>query len=142
MRISRTLKAASIFRVNRDLDLSLIDLFTIGLSLARNNSRSRYKKYFRYLDDIVHDYGLSIEELEVYDYLCYYKRNVLMKESRKSRGNIPVLCRFYVKGNIVKYAILASFQPGVIGNIGIRLEESSYWKKVFMVEITSKPLRA
>ena len=121
MRINRQLKAVAVFEVKRDEKLAFIDLKVIGLRYSGRKGVGRYSRCFHCLDELIRSLGVH-SPLVSKDTIFYYKSRL-------------VLCRMYVdhKGN-VRYVTLASFQPGVLGEIADKLEDN-FWRRVFFLEI-------
>ena len=119
----RSIRGFALFQVDKDLQVTKIDLLLSNVSISEYSSRSRLRSYARVLDEVMRQFGNLFDGLDYEDFLCHVKSK-------------PVLCRVFYRGEIVAYVMLASFHSGVVSAISKRLEKMG-WRRKFLLEFTS-----
>jgi len=119
----RSIRGFALFQVDRDAQVTKIDLLLSNVSISEYSSKSRLRGYARVLNEMMIQFGDLLSNLEYEDFLCHVRSK-------------PVLCRVFYRGDRVAYVMLASFHSGVVSAISKRLEKMG-WRRKFLLEFTS-----
>lgn len=137
MRVSRGLKAFSIYKVGKDRDVVLIDLQVAGVENI--SPTSKYRPYFAILENTVRENGLDVNGLVHEDYVCRYKRLPENPEA-KSKSALLLIRLFSDKRGVVRYVAISAFRSGAFSALDMFLQRAG-WKRIFHVEIALKRAR-
>ncbi len=130
MRVTRGLKSFSMYRVEKDFDVFLIDLEVAGVELR--NTNNRYSRYFRTLSRMAKEYGIPVENLKHIDYVG---------RTTSETGKTTFILRAYIDNGKVSYAAIASFKPRHLRELETALIKSG-WKRLFHVGIVMEHVKS
>ncbi|RLE59946.1 MAG: hypothetical protein DRJ32_03730 [Thermoprotei archaeon] len=123
MNRARGARGVALFRVDKDVDLTLLDLELIGLYLIRSPFRGKHYRLLRALKEL-EDIKPELKDLTYNLSLMQYKAVILV-------------CKFYydrLSEDIIKYVAFVSQNPGILTRVSKELVKIG-WKREFILDI-------